>query len=130
MLASVERVGNKLPDPAVLFIVLLFAVWVLSWLLSYVTFSVVDPRSSEPLVINNLLSGSALTEFLSVMVTNFSHFHPVGVVLVAMLGIGVAEHTGFINSGLRALLSVTAILLLLPVGMLVCIVSHSGVDAG
>ncbi len=130
MLASVERVGNKLPDPAVLFIVLLFAVWVLSWLFSYVTFSVVDPRTSEPLVINNLLSGSAMTEFLSVMVTNFSHFHPVGVVLVAMLGIGVAEHTGFINSGLRALLGVTAKWLLTPMVILVGIISHSAVDAG
>jgi len=130
MLASVERVGNKLPDPAVLFIVLLFAVWVLSWLFSYVTFSVIDPRTSAPLVINNLLSGTAMTEFLSVMVTNFSHFHPVGVVLVAMLGIGVAEHTGFINSGLRALLGVTAKWLLTPMVVLVGIVSHSAVDAG
>ena len=90
MLATVERVGNKLPDPAVLFIALLFIVWLLSWMLSYVSFSVIDPRTSEPLVINNLLTASALTEFLSVMVTNFSHFHPVGVVLVAMHGIGVA----------------------------------------
>ena len=130
MLASVERIGNKLPDPAVLFIVLLFAVWVLSWLLSYITFDVVDPRTSEPLIINNLLSGSAMTEFLSVLVTNFSRFHPVGVVLVAMLGIGVAEHTGFINSGLRALLSVTAKWLLTPMVILVGIVSHSAVDAG
>ena len=107
-LGTVERVGNKLPDPAMLFVGLLFAVWVLSWLLSYVTFDVIDPRSGEALVINNLLSGSAITEFLSVMVTNFSHFHPVGVVLVAMLGIGVAEATGFINTGLRALLNVTS----------------------
>jgi aminobenzoyl-glutamate transport protein len=77
ILATVERIGNKLPDPAVLFIALLFIVWVLSWLLSYVTFDLIDPRSGEALVINNLLSGSAFTEFLSVMVTNFSHFHPV-----------------------------------------------------
>jgi aminobenzoyl-glutamate transport protein len=108
MLASVERIGNKLPDPAVLFIVLLFAVWVLSWLMSYVSIAAIDPRTSQPIVINNLLSGRAFTEFLSVMVTNFSHFHPVGVVLVAMLGIGVAEHTGFITTGIRALLNVTA----------------------
>ena len=40
-----------------LFVGLLFIVWVLSWLLSYVTFNVVDPRSGETLVINNLLSG-------------------------------------------------------------------------
>ena len=129
-LGTVERVGNKLPDPAVLFIALLFIVWVLSWLLSYVAFEVIDPRSNEALVINNLLSGSALTEFMSVMVTNFSHFHPVGVVLVAMLGIGVAEATGFINTGLRALLNVTSDRFLTPMVIMVGIASHTAADAG
>ena len=129
-LATVERIGNKLPDPAVLFIGLLFIVWVLSWLLSYLTYSVIDPRSGEALVISNQLSGPALTAFFSAMVTNFSHFHPLGVVLVAMLGIGVAEHTGFINAGLRAMMAVTAKWLLTPMVVLVGIVSHSAVDAG
>lgn len=129
-LETVERIGNKLPDPAILFVALLFIVWVLSWLLSYVTFDLIDPRTNEAVVVKNLLSGSALTEFFSVMVTNFSHFHPVGVVLVAMLGIGVAEHTGFINAGLKALLNVTAKWLLTPMVILVGIVSHSAVDAG
>ena len=129
-LGTVERVGNALPDPAVLFIALLFIVWVLSWMLSYASFGVIDPRTSEPLVINNLLTASALTEFLSVMVTNFSHFHPVGVVLVAMLGIGVAEHTGFINAAIRSLLNVTPASLLTPMVILVGIVSHAAVDAG
>jgi aminobenzoyl-glutamate transport protein len=129
-LGTVERVGNKLPDPAVLFIALLFIVWVLSWLLSYVSFDVIDPRSGEALTIQNLLTGSSFTEFLSVMVTNFSHFHPVGVVLVAMLGIGVAEHTGFINAAIRSLLNVTPASLLTPMVILVGIVSHSAVDAG
>ena len=130
MLAAVERVGNKLPDPAILFIVLLFAVWILSWLLSYVSFSAIDPRTGEAVVIKSQLSGRALTEFLSTMVTNFSHFHPIGVVLVAMLGIGVAEHTGFINTAIRALLNVTSKSLLSPMVILVGIVSHSAVDAG
>lgn len=130
ILASIERIGNKLPDPAMLFIILLFAVWVLSWLLSFVTFNVIDPRTNEVLIINNLLSGPALTEFMSVMVTNFSHFHPVGVVLVAMLGIGVAEHTGFINAGLRALLGITHKSLLTPMVIFAGIVSHSAIDAG
>lgn len=129
-LAAVERVGNKLPDPAVLFIALLFITWVLSWLLSYISFDVVDPRTGQALVIQNLLSGAALTQFTSDMVTNFSHFHPVGVVLVAMLGIGVAEHTGFINSAIRSLLNVTHKSLLTPMVILVGIVSHSAVDAG
>lgn len=130
MLNKVEVVGNKLPDPAALFIILLATVWVLSWLLSGVSFDVVDPRNGQPLVINNQLSGDALTQFFSVMVTNFSHFHPVGVVLVAMLGIGVAEYSGFINAGLRALMAKTATWLLTPMVILVGIVSHSAIDAG
>jgi aminobenzoyl-glutamate transport protein len=130
MLATVERVGNKLPDPAVLFIALLFIVWVLSWLLSYVSFDATDPRSGEAVIVNNLLSGQAFTAFLSMLVKNFAEFHPVGVVLVAMLGIGVAEHTGFINTGIRALLNVTSERMLTPMVIAVGIVSHTAADAG
>lgn len=130
MLATVERVGNKLPDPTVLFIALLVIVWLLSWLLSYVSFSIIDPRSEEPIVIINQLSGGVMTTFLTNMVTNFVTFGPVGTVLVAMLGIGVAEHSGFITTAIRALLNVTAKWLLTPMVILVGIVSHSAVDAG
>ena len=84
-LGAVERIGNRIPDPAMLFIVLLFVVWVLSWLFSYVSFSVIDPRTGVPIVVNNLLTGEAITTFMSKMVTNFSGFGPVGTVLVAML---------------------------------------------
>jgi aminobenzoyl-glutamate transport protein len=129
-LATIERVGNKLPDPAVLFIALLLIVWVLSWFLSWFDFGVSDPRTGEPLLIANQLSGTAMTAFLAAMVRNFAHFHPIGVVLVAMLGIGVAEHTGFISAGLRAMLSVTARWLLTPMIILVGIVSHTAADAG
>ena len=129
-LATVERVGNKLPDPAMLFVGLLGIVWVLSWLLSYMSFDVIDPRSGQPIVVINQLSGGAFTTFLTGLVTNFVTFGPVGTVLVAMLGIGVAEHSGFITTGIRALLNVTAKWLLTPMVILVGIVSHSAVDAG
>ena len=130
VLAFIERTGNRLPDPAMLFVGLLVIVWLASWLFSYLEFGVTDPRSGEPLQVVNQLSGEAMTKFLSVMVTNFAHFHPIGVVLVAMLGIGVAEHTGFINSALRAMLRVTARWLLTPMIILVGIVSHTAADAG
>ncbi|NTS77032.1 AbgT family transporter [Catenovulum sp. SM1970] len=130
VLNKVEIWGNKLPDPAALFILLLSFVWVISWALSGIDFDVIDPRTGEQLVINNQLSGAAMAQFFSSMVTNFSHFHPVGVVLVAMLGIGVAEYSGFINAGLRALMAVTAKWLLTPMIIMVGIVSHSAVDAG
>ena len=129
-LAAVERIGNKLPDPAVLFIALLFIVWILSWLLSYVTFDVFHPATGERIQVVNQLSGTSFVEFMSTMVTRFMTFGPVGVVLVAMLGIGVAEHSGFITTAIRALLNVTANWLLTPVVILVGIISHSAVDAG
>ncbi|MDJ0709444.1 MAG: AbgT family transporter [Woeseiaceae bacterium] len=129
-LGTVERVGNKLPDPAVLFIALLFIVWILSWLLSYVTFDVFHPATGERIVIVNQLAADNFVQFLATMVNRFMTFGPVGVVLVAMLGIGVAEHTGFINVAIRALLNVTAKWLLTPMVILVGIVSHSAVDAG
>lgn len=129
-LGAVERVGNKLPDPAMLFIGLLVIVWLLSWLLSYFTYDVVDPRTGEAIVVNNLLTGSAFTTWLTGMVNIFVTFGPVGTVLVAMLGIGVAEHSGFITTGIRALLNVTPKQLLTPMVILVGIVSHSAVDAG
>ena len=130
LLALIERSGNAMPDPAMLFVGLLGIVWLLSALLSLFTFDLIDPRTGAAVVIQNQLSGEAFTAFTSSMVKNFAQFHPIGVVLVAMLGIGVAEHTGFINAGLKALLSATAKWLLTPMVILVGIVSHTAADAG
>lgn len=129
-LNTIEKVGNKLPDPAVLFLISMVIIWVLSLLLAPVVFSEIDPRSGDPISINNLLTGTALANFLSNMVTTFTSFAPLGVVLVAMLGVGVAEHSGYINSGLKLLLTVTPKALLTPMIIFVGILSHSAVDAG
>ena len=126
----IERVGNKLPDPAALFLILLVVVWVVSAILSTMTFAEIDPRTGKALVINNQLSGAAIATFLSTMVTTFTSFPPLGVVLVALLGVGVAEHTGFINAALKALLNFTAPFLLTPMLVFVAIISHTAVDAG
>lgn len=129
-LDGIERVGNKLPDPAMLFLILMFAVWGLSALLSGVSFDAIDPRTDSPIVVNNLLSAEALTHFLTSMVTTFTAFAPLGVVLVAMLGVGVAEHSGFINTALKQMLKVTPAKLLTPAVVLVGIISHTATDAG
>ena len=130
LLDAVERVGNRLPDPAVLFALLLLAVMVLSAWLSTFTFEQVDPRSGAPVVVKNMLEGGNFTAFFAQMVEIFVGFHPLGVVLVAMLGIGVADHAGFIRAGLKALLAVTARRLLTPMLITVAIVSHTAADAG
>ena len=130
VLSAIEKVGNKLPDPAMLFLFALIIVWVLSALLAPVHFTVEDPRTGAALQVNNLLSGSALTAFLSQMVGIFTGFAPLGVVLVAMLGVGVADEAGYFNTSIKLLLSRTTAKLLTPMVVLVGLISHSAVDAG
>ncbi|MBX3148346.1 MAG: AbgT family transporter [Gemmatimonadales bacterium] len=129
-LATIERIGNKLPDPALLFVILLIVVWITSALLSSMSFSEIDPRNGKPISIINQLTGPALASFLSNMVTTFTSFHPLGVVLVALLGVGVAEYSGFINAGLKSILSVTTPRLLTPLVIFVATLSHTAADAG
>ena len=99
----IERVGNKLPDPAIIFLFALLIIWLFSWMLSGVDFSAIDPRTGEAIIINNLLTGDALANFLTTMVKTFTGFAPLGVVLVAMLGLGVAEQSGLLSVSLASL---------------------------
>lgn len=130
LLNGLETLGNRLPDPAVLFVIGLVVTWILSWGLSGFSFSDIDPRSGEPIQVVNLLTLTHLATFLSGMVEEFVQFPPLGVVLVALLGVGVAEHSGFINACLKNLLALTPQKLLTPMLLLVAVVSHTAADAG
>lgn len=129
-LNGIEWLGNKLPDPAVLFVIGIVVVWVLSFVFSNFTFTETLPNQDEPIKIVNLLSAERLATFLAGMTEKFVGFHPLGVVLVAMLGVGVAEHSGFINAVLKSLLKITPRMLLTPMVILVAVVSHTAADAG
>ena len=129
-LNGIEYVGNKLPDPAMIFLFSMLLIWVLSAIFSSYTFSAIDPRTGEAIVVNNLLTGDNLAAFLANMVKTFTGFAPLGVVLVAMLGVGVAEHSGYINTGLKLMLKRTPKMLLTPSVILIAIVSHTATDAG
>ena len=130
LLNVIERAGNKLPDPAILFVIALLLVWVFSALLAPVSFAEIDPRTQKPIQVVSQLTGPALANFLANMVNVFVNFPPLGIVLVALLGVGVAEHVGFIGAGLKAMLQVTARQLLTPVLVLVACLSHTATDAG
>ena len=126
----VERAGNRLPDPAVLFLIAMLLVWLFSALLANVQFREIDPRSGKPIQVVNLLTGTSLANFLATMVNVFVTFPPLGVVLVAMLGVGVAESVGFLNAGLKWMLNLTPRMLLTPMLILVACLSHTATDAG
>ena len=130
LLNAIEKAGNRLPDPALLFLILAVAVGLLSWPLSFMDFDALHPVTGEAVKAHNQLTGPALALFLSSMVTTFVTFPPLGVVLVALLGVGVAEHTGFISAALRSLLSVIQKRLLTPMVILVGVASSYAVDAG
>lgn len=99
-----ERVGNFLPHPAVLFLVLIIALMIASAVASYFGLSVIDPRNTEKqIAIVNLISMDGFVRLTTSFVTNFSNFPPLGQVLVAMLGVGIAEHSGFLSAIIRAL---------------------------
>ena len=129
-LNTIERVGNKIPDPALLFFWGLLIVWGLSALLSQINFDLIHPVTQDAVQVKNLLTGDSLANFLATMVTNFTSFAPLGIVLVAMLGVGVADSSGFIQTGLKKMLNFTPAKLLTPMLILVAIVSHTAADAG
>ncbi|TSJ56818.1 AbgT family transporter [Atlantibacter subterraneus] len=129
-LNAIERAGNRLPEPALIFLYFMLLVMGLSAALSLVEFSIVNPVTQQPVQINNLLSTEALTNTLTNMVTTFTGFAPLGIVLVAMLGVGVAESSGFINVALKKMLRVTPKKLLTPMLIFVAMFSHVAADAG
>ncbi|MGX4670543.1 AbgT family transporter [Cerasibacillus sp. JNUCC 74] len=100
-LNGIERVGNKLPDPFILFIVLAIIVIIASSIFSMFNASVIHPGSGEELPIKNLASGEGIQFILTSMLENFTGFAPLGLVLAMMLGIGLAEKVGLLDYAIR-----------------------------
>lgn len=104
-LHRVEHAGNRLPHPTALFVWFAIAILFLSWLLHLSGLSASHPSTNELITVNNLLSAAGLHKILSHTVTNFTQFAPLGTVLVAMLGLGIAEKSGLLGAVLARLVS-------------------------
>lgn len=102
-LALVERVGNALPHPATLFLLLALAVIVLSEVATWFDLVAVHPATKETIAPVSLLTRDGLHRILTNLVANFTGFAPLGTVLVALLGIGIAESSGLIGTAMRLL---------------------------
>ena len=99
----VEKGGNLLPHPGTLFASFALAILLFSGLAHWVDWSAAHPVTGEHISPVNLLSRDGLHQVLLMMVKNFTSFAPLGIVLVAMLGIGIAEHSGLIAALIRML---------------------------
>jgi aminobenzoyl-glutamate transport protein len=103
MLGVIERVGNALPHPATLFLIAALLVLVLSAVVASFDLEVMHPGTGEAVTAVSLLTVDGFHRILRGLVTNFTGFAPLGTVLVAMLGIAVAEGSGLIGAGLKLL---------------------------
>lgn len=90
-----------MPHPATMFFLLTLAVIFLSWIFDIYGLSVLQPQTGEEIRVQSLLSPEGVRWMLRHVITNFTGFAPLGLVIVAMFGIGVAQHSGFIDACIR-----------------------------
>jgi aminobenzoyl-glutamate transport protein len=127
---AIERWGNSLPHPFTLFILFSIAALVLSWVASSIGVSVVHPVTGKRIVAVNLLDGQGIQNIITKAVSNFTSFAPLGTVLVAMIGVGVAERSGLFSTVLKGLVAAAPAWLITTVVVFAGINSTIAADAG
>ncbi|MBN9655027.1 AbgT family transporter [Halobacillus sp. GSS1] len=102
LLNGVEKVGNKLPDPFMLFVYLSVFTIIGSWIISLFGVTTTQPGTGEEIAIKSLVSGEGLQYILTSMLENFTGFKPLGLVLAMMLGIGLANKVGLLETAIKS----------------------------
>lgn len=137
-LDGVERIGNKLPDPAVLFIILAALTIVISYVVSKLDVSVtyegynsatnaIEEMTVKPF---NLLSREGFVYMVTSIVGNFTGFFALGTVFTIIIGVSVAEGTGFLETVLKKLVAVTPKNLVTSMVILLGIMSNVASSVG
>ncbi|APC49465.1 p-aminobenzoyl-glutamate transporter [Virgibacillus halodenitrificans] len=102
ILNKVEWLGNRLPDPFMLFASLAILVILLSWIISSFDVTFLQPGEEKPVAIKSLVSAEGIQYMLTSMLENFVGFKPLGIVLAIMLGIGLADKVGLIETFIKS----------------------------
>jgi aminobenzoyl-glutamate transport protein len=137
-LTTIERLGNKVPHPAIIFFLLIAVVIVLSVILSFfgwsATYDVVDPATHEVVTrtttVRSLLSAEGIRFIFTSIVPNFMNFGAVGVIIVAMVGVGVAEESGLIATLVRKIVAIAPRSIFTFIIVMLGVVSSIAADAG
>jgi aminobenzoyl-glutamate transport protein len=137
LLDGIERVGNKVPHPAVIFLVMILVVIVASVVMaalgSSVTLETTDADgnlAARVVEVRSLLSTEGLRFMLTSWVDNFMGFSATGMILVAMVGVGVAEQTGLVAALIRKIVAITPPMFITFVIVLLGGLSSVAADAG
>ncbi len=130
MLNWTERAGNALPHPATLFAIFALLALLLSAVGYFLDWEVIHPATKETIKSVNLLSKDGIHRILLELVTNFTGFAPLGIVMVALLGIGIAEQSGLIHAIIRLMVLNSPKSLLTFVLVFTGIISNMASDIG
>lgn len=130
MLDFIEVVGNALPHPATLFALFAAAVVVGSAIVGSLDLTATHPSTGKEIVPVSLLNGDGVRRMVTSVVTNFTGFVPLGTVLVAMLGVGVAEGSGLLTAALRTLVLAAPRRLITLVVVFAGVLSNAASEAG
>ena len=136
VLGWIERTGNRLPDPVFLFLWLIAGLFAISIAASWLGWSAlhpseIDEATGKPRIIAaaSLLSADNIAKLWVEMPRTFTHFHPLGYVLVVMLGAGVAERAGLFGAAMRASLGNAPKAILTPLVAFVAMMGNLAADA-
>jgi aminobenzoyl-glutamate transport protein len=137
-LDAVERLGNKVPHPVVVFLILMAIVAVVSHLLARmgvsVSFDAINPDTDQiehqTAAVKSLLSSEGLRFAFAEVVPNLMGFNAIGVILVAMVGVGIADESGLIKALIRKLVAVSPSWALTYILVFVGVMSSIAADAG
>lgn len=102
---SLERAGNKLPEPFALFLYLLLTVGIISTVVSWFNVSTQIPGTGETAVVKGLFSGEGIVWLMTNAVSNFISFPPLGLVITLLLAVGVAERSGLLLTVVKSSLA-------------------------
>ncbi len=122
-LDALERMGNRLPEPVTLFVLLALLVIVASAVSAHLGLHVLHPKDGTSIVAENLLTRENVRRMFTDAVKNFTGFAPLGLVLVAMIGMGVAEGSGLVAAALRGFVNG------IPRSLLTAAIVFTGINA-
>ncbi|MEL6200434.1 MAG: AbgT family transporter, partial [Pseudomonadota bacterium] len=135
ILGWIERTGNKLPDPVFIFFWLIAVLVAISIIAEFAGLSAVHPTavdangSAAVVSAESLLSADNIQRLWVDMPKTFTHFHPLGYVLVVMLGAGIAERSGLFGTAMRGAVRNAPTFLLTPMVALVAMLGNLAADA-
>ena len=128
-LDRVERAGNRLPDPVLIFLWLMLAVIALSVVGVAAGWNAVNPVTGQSLEATSLLSSASLERLFVEMPRTFASFPPLGYALLVMFGAGIAERTGLFGAAMRSVVRLAPARLLTPIVLLAGMLGNQAADA-